>query len=194
MTGTVVGLIGSVVFAWPFPEVVAPPPMKVNGLYAWPVWHDLPDWMAPGSWQLGLATGLAGAAMGMALLRGIRFLFGLGRGMEGLGIGDADLFMMAGAFVGWQVILIAFFVSVFPGLVFGILQMILRGDKPLPFGPSLALGVMLTLLTWPVLGNHLRPHLTNAALLATMGTLGAVMLLAVSFLLRVVRGRPDVEP
>ncbi len=77
--------------------------------------------------------------------------------MEGLGVGDADLMMMAGAFVGWQPILIAFFAAILPGLVLGILQVMLRGNQAMPFGPALAIGVMLTLLTWPAIGAALPP-------------------------------------
>ena len=103
--GTVVGLIGATFFAWPFPDTVpfrpaALGPPVLAGLYAWPVVlpSQLPSWLPAGSWQLGLATGLAGVLVGMMTLRGVRFLFGLGRGKEGLGIGDADVMMMAGAF------------------------------------------------------------------------------------------------
>src|SRR5262249_61490043 len=113
---------------------------------------DLPEWLRPGSWRLGLASGLAGVLAGMLLLRGVRFLFARGGGVEGLGVGDADLMMMAGAFLGWQPVLIAFFVSVFPALALGILQLVFRGDKPMPFGPSLALGVLLTLFGWRWIG------------------------------------------
>jgi len=46
--------------------------------------------------------------------------------------------MMAGAFLGWAGRIVAFFISVLPALVFGILQLFIRGDRPMPFGPSLA--------------------------------------------------------
>jgi len=200
MTGTFVGLIGSMIFPWPYPEAAAlaqanlqPQAPITPGLYPWPVWTNLPDWLLAGSWQLGLATGLAGAAMGMLVLRVIRYLFGLGRGIEGLGAGDADLMMMAGAFVGWQPILIAFFVSVAPGLLFGILRLVLRGNEEMPFGPSLALGVVLTLGLWSKIGANYRFLLTNGELLAILAGLGAVLLLIISFLLRLVRGKPEPE-
>jgi leader peptidase (prepilin peptidase)/N-methyltransferase len=163
-------------------------------MYPWPVWHDRPAWMPQGSWQLGLATGLAGAAMGMLILRSIRFLFGLGRGMEGLGVGDADLMMMAGAFVGWQVVLLAFFVSVVPGLVLGLFQVFVRGNQAMPFGPALAIGVLVTLLTWKTVGSHFRPVLMKADFLAIMAALGGALLLLISFILRLTRGRPPEEP
>ena len=67
------------------------------------------------------------------VLRSIRMIFGLGRGIEGMGLGDADLMMMAGSFVGWQPVLIAFIAGVFPGLVLGLVQLFRKGDHPLPF-------------------------------------------------------------
>src|SRR5262249_30844349 len=87
--GTAVRLVLGMLLPWPLPEQVwpiLPQPDQVpttRGAYAWPVWFPLPAWLPERSWRLGLATGLAGALAGMILLRLIRFLFALGRGMEG---------------------------------------------------------------------------------------------------------------
>jgi leader peptidase (prepilin peptidase)/N-methyltransferase len=205
ITGAVVGLAGSALLAWPFPGPLeaSPPAMALrgeallprppqHGLYPWPVWHDPPDWLKPGTWRMGLATGVAGALVGMLILRGVRFLFGLGRGLEGLGIGDADLMMMAGAFVGWQIVLTAFFLAVFPALVLGVGQLLLRGDQALPFGPPLAGGVLLALWTWPQVGDYLFPILSQGEILVILVILGAVFLLGAAFFLRLVRGTEAV--
>src|SRR5579871_1260324 len=99
VTGTLIGLACSALFPWPYPDMFhpqpptrgfVPPPLQV-GLYPWPVWFPLPQWLPAGSWQLGLATGLAGALAGMMAMRVIRLTFGLTRGIEALGVGDADL-------------------------------------------------------------------------------------------------------
>jgi leader peptidase (prepilin peptidase)/N-methyltransferase len=124
----------------------------------------------------------------MVMLRGVRFLFGIGRGIEGLGVGDADLMMMAGAFIGWQPVVLAFFVSVFPALFFAIGQVILRGNQTLPFGPSLALGVVITVLAWPRLGPNFQMLFFDPIFLGLMGGAGGVALLMISFLLRLVMG------
>src|SRR5260370_15917238 len=102
---------------------------------------------------------------GMLMLRAIRFVFGLGRGKEGLGIGDADLMMMAGAFLGWQPVVVAFFVSVAPALVFAIAQLIVFRDNSLPFGPGLAVGILITLLAWSWIGPYFRIVFFNAPFL-----------------------------
>src|SRR5262249_60666085 len=83
----------------------------------------------------------------------VRSTSGVARGIEGLAIGDADLMMMAGAFVGWQPVLLSFFIATFPGLLFGIVQLMRQGNQPLPFGPALALGVILTVWLWQPLGD-----------------------------------------
>jgi leader peptidase (prepilin peptidase)/N-methyltransferase len=203
MTGTIFGLAGSVFVAWPFPNPVpvTVPPVPRNGdlgdvafppgVFPWPVWHpsQLPAWLPQGSWQLGLATSIAGIVAGMLVLRAVRFLFGVGRGVEGLGIGDADLMMMAGSFIGWQPVLLAFFVSVIPGLFFGILHLLRRGNQALPFGPSLAMGVIITLLGWRVIGEHFRPVFFIPAVLAFMAGAGTVLLLVMSFVLRLLGGK-----
>ncbi len=206
VAGTVVGLVGSVCFPWPFPNTlaavppaaVAPPPPLGNlfanpnppppGLYPWPVWFPLPDWLPPGNWLLGLLTGLAGAAMGNVVLRAVRFFFGLGRGIEGLGIGDADLMMMAGSFVGWQVVLVAFGAGVLPALVFGIGQALFRGKQAMPFGPSLAAGVMIALLGWQSLAPRAWLLLSVPFYLGFFAVVCPVLLLVIAFALRLVRG------
>jgi leader peptidase (prepilin peptidase) / N-methyltransferase len=201
LTGTVFGVLGSLFVAWPFPaEHVDVPavarggftlPPFAPGVVPWPVWHplQLPTWLPQGNWQLGLATSLAGVAAGMLTLRAVRWLFGLGRGMEGLGIGDADLMMMAGSFIGWQPVLVAFFVSVVPGLFFGVLHLVRRGNQALPFGPSLAMGVMITLLGWRVFGEFVRPLFFEPLVLGFVGVAGPVLLLVISIVLRLFGGK-----
>jgi leader peptidase (prepilin peptidase)/N-methyltransferase len=109
-----------------------------------------------------------------------------------MGLGDADLMMMAGAFVGWQVVVVAFFVSVFPGLLFGLVALVRRGGGYLPFGPSLALGVLITVFAWPRLvaaPGPLRFLFFEPVVLGVLAGFGALSLLAISLLLRLTRGR-----
>lgn len=196
VTGTLFGLIGAVLFPWPWPYVpaealpnvgwlIARPPDQGGmrqGLYFWPFWgvtgpalqpgELLPGFHPGGNLQTGLATGVLGALVGTSLMRIVRFFFGLGLGADyaddpepddkggwwswfsrvggkTLGLGDADLMMMAGAFLGWQVVVVGFFLAVVPGLLFGLTSLIRRGENALPFGPALAIGVMMATLFWP---------------------------------------------
>jgi leader peptidase (prepilin peptidase) / N-methyltransferase len=197
LTGTLVGVIGSALMPWPWPHVVPPLPPGFRwqditlplqqGTYAWPFWGPLPSWAREGEWQTGLLTGVIGALVGTFLLRGVSFLFSKGLGKEALGIGDADLMMMAGAFMGWQIVVVAFFLSVFPALFFGIIQLIVRRDNASPFGPSLAMTVMAVSLAWNRIGPYVRPAFFWGAVLFWAVILGAGILFLTSFALRLLR-------
>src|SRR6516225_8318182 len=200
LTGATVGLVGAVLFPWPWPwtPLEATPPQEGfrelgakigQGVYPWPVWGPLPEFLAPGgNWQTGLATGLAGFLVGSLLLRAVGFLFTKGLGRDALGLGDADLMMMAGCFLGWQPIVVAFFISVVPALFFGIFNLVIRKDDSLPYGPSLAAGLMITLLTWRWLGPYLQPLFFWGTLLLVLAGIGATFMLRSSYLLRLARG------
>ncbi|MFN4261383.1 MAG: prepilin peptidase [Gemmataceae bacterium] len=207
VTGTVIGLLGAVLFPWPWPYTLSSagqtillnrpwwqlpphlsPPM---GLYPWPVWGPLPDWLPPGSWQLGLATGLAGMFMGTWLVRIIGGIFTQGLGKEAIGLGDADLMMMAGAFLGWQLVVVAFFLAVIPGLFCAIAQLVLHGDRTLPFGPALALGVVMTWLGWHWIAPRVQPLFFFEYLLLFMVIASAVFLFLSAVMLRKMRGSEE---
>ncbi len=204
LTGTVIGLVLSACFPWPWPSTLADVEtarklghgelVPLLGWQPWPFWRPdrLPDWLAPGSWTLGLANGLVGIALSLVILRGVRFVFSVGRGIEGMGLGDADLMMMAGAFLGWQPIAIAFFVSVFPALVLGVGYMIFRGSQALPFGPPLALGILLTLFGWRWIGPPFQFLFFDKTMLMVMGVAGGVFLLIGSFVCRLLFGNGPV--
>jgi len=200
LTGAALGLLGSLFFAWPWPWTPAQAvPFNVNmlnpwqvpqaglkaGLQPWPLWGPLPQWLAPGgNWQTGLATAIAGGLAGTFLLRAIAFLAGKGLGKEAMGLGDADLMMMAGCFLGWQPVVIAFFVSAVPGLVFGALSLTLRKGSEIPFGPSLAVGLLGTMLSWRWIGPYVQPILFWDTLLLILAPACMIFMFVLTFLLR----------
>jgi leader peptidase (prepilin peptidase)/N-methyltransferase len=246
IVGSVVGLVGSIMWPWPWPYAAGDPGVVINnwlqnptreGLYPWPVWGPPPAWAPAGSLALGLTTGLAGLLMGTLALRVVRVCFGIGMGPEymdeedphrkprtvfgrtlswfqrvggkTMGLGDADLMMMAGAFVGWQPVLVSFFVATFPGLVFGIAQLVVQPDEPppsepkafgddmnssagyhqLPFGPALAIGVMLTVLFWKPIGERVQPVLFFKEVLIAIAVMSCFLMIVAGYILRFLRTR-----
>src|SRR5262249_22288929 len=131
--GTVIGLVGSALCAWPWPTPVSAALASIpsdmpwvlpeaaakipTGMTLWPFAGPPPSWAPPGSWKLGLLNRAVGALAGTFIVRSVKFLFEIGLGKEALGLGDADLLMMAGAFLGWQAAVIGFFVGALAALV-----------------------------------------------------------------------------
>jgi leader peptidase (prepilin peptidase) / N-methyltransferase len=205
-TGTLFGLIISTALPWPWPNPLPTAAIPDAfwqtgdiplGIAHWPFWGPTPGWAPPGSPQLGLLNGLIGAGVGLLIGRGIKTVFELGMGKEALGVGDADLLMMSGAFLGWQVIALALPVGAVLSLAFILpkwLWAVVRRkkfDNMLAFGPGLAAGVVACWFGWPWLGELVRVFFFD---LFYMGVFGVV--LAVGMLVGglVLRRKPDPAP
>jgi leader peptidase (prepilin peptidase)/N-methyltransferase len=64
---------------------------------------------------------------------------------ESMGGGDVKLLAMVGAFLGWQKALLTFFIAPFFGLVIGIINLIVKKDHTIPYGPFLSLAAIVSL-------------------------------------------------
>ncbi len=67
---------------------------------------------------------------------------------EAMGGGDIKLIAMIGAFLGWQNVILTIFLASLTGAAVGVSFMALKGwgrKTPIPFGPFLALGALLSL-------------------------------------------------
>ena len=91
----------------------------------------------------GIQNALIGLALGGLLFYAVAWV---SRG--GMGGGDIKLIAMIGAFLGWTNVLLTILISSFLGSVVGIFLMLFHGKDrkyPVPFGPFLAMGAILSL-------------------------------------------------
>jgi leader peptidase (prepilin peptidase)/N-methyltransferase len=96
-----------------------------------------PDWLS------GLASGAAGALVGAGLLFLVAETWLWLRGEEGMGLGDAKLLAMVGAFLGWTGVAVSFVIACALGAAAGLALLATQraGRKTrLPFGVFLAIG------------------------------------------------------
>lgn len=64
---------------------------------------------------------------------------------ESMGGGDVKLLAMIGAFLGWQKVLLTFFIAPLFGAIIGIIVLIKKKDHYIPYGPFLSLGAIIAL-------------------------------------------------
>lgn len=95
-----------------------------------------------------LPPGFFNSLIGLLLGGGFFYLVAvLSRG--GMGGGDIKLIAMIGAFLGWQDVLMTIFIGALSGSIVGVFLMLFKGKGrkyPVPFGPFLALGAVISLL------------------------------------------------
>ena len=165
--GTILGIILGTLMPWPWPMDVAQAyphgwgdirfgggglqgfalvDALPAGAQRWPVWMPPPDWLVPGTWLMGLVTSVVGAAAGTLGIRFIRFAFSYAFGKEAMGLGDADLMMLIGAFLGWQALIIVMVLAVMLALAVILVQFLRNRISEIYFGPFLAAGAVIKLL------------------------------------------------
>lgn len=65
--------------------------------------------------------------------------------MDTMGGGDVKLMAMVGAFMGWKMALLTFFLAPFFGAFYGMIEKIRTKDSAIAYGPFLILGALLSL-------------------------------------------------
>lgn len=96
-----------------------------------------------------LADAVIGAAAGYLVLWLVYWGYRWVTGKEGMGYGDFKLLAALGAWLGWTMLPFIVLLSSALGAVVGLMMILLRGhqrDKPIPFGPFLALAGLIALL------------------------------------------------
>jgi leader peptidase (prepilin peptidase) / N-methyltransferase len=120
---------------------IIPDVLSISGIAAGLLWS-----LTPGA--IGWRDSLFGVLVGGGVFVVIILASTLVLGQPGMGVGDAKLGAMLGAFLGWKLALLSILMSV---LIGGPLAttLLVSGRKtrkdPLPFGPFLALGGMISL-------------------------------------------------
>jgi leader peptidase (prepilin peptidase)/N-methyltransferase len=107
--------------------------------------------------QVSLRSALTGAAVGGLSLLAVATLWVIVRREEGMGLGDAKMLAMIGAFLGLQGMLVALFVAFFAGAAAGLTLVALSHGQlktRLPFGVFLALGAVVSVFWGPFLAER----------------------------------------
>ena len=99
-----------------------------------------------------LASAVIGAVAGYLTLWLVYWAFKLIRGKEGMGYGDFKLLAALGAWLGWTMLPLIVLLSSLVGAVVGIALIAFRGrdhERPIPFGPFLAVAGAIALFFGP---------------------------------------------
>lgn len=104
-----------------------------------PALHETSSiWVSAGRSLLGILVG-GGAIYAMGLIGDFIFK------KESMGGGDVKFMAMVGAFLGWKLAVLAFFIAPFFGAIFGIIVKIRTKESLIPYGPFLAAGSLIAL-------------------------------------------------
>jgi prepilin signal peptidase PulO-like enzyme (type II secretory pathway) len=144
-------------------------------------------WWRGGNAWIGLLSALVGMIGSGGIVWAVRIAGTFVLRREAMGFGDVTLMMMVGAFLGWQAGIVIFFLAPLAGVFLGLLQLILRHDDVIPFGPILCLATVVTIIVWGPIWTRIQqpfqfPGLVPAALVVCM-----VMLVVLLYLVQLLK-------
>ena len=105
-----------------------------------------------------LTSSLIGMAVGGGTIWVVRLVGYAVLRREAMGFGDVTLMSMIGAFVGWQAATLIFFMAPGVALLFGIINLLLKSDNEIPYGPFLCAATLAVLLGWPDIWHLTEPY------------------------------------
>jgi len=103
----------------------------------------LPARFEPYAWSLSAA--LSGFIVGGGLVYAMGLVGDIVFKKESMGGGDVKLMAMVGAFMGWKLAILSFFLAPFFGAAYGIAEKIRTKDSTIAYGPFLVMGALVSL-------------------------------------------------
>lgn len=104
---------------------------------------------------LGLGKSLLGVLVGGGAIYAIGVLGKAIFKKESMGGGDVTLLAMVGAFIGWEKVLLAFFVAPLFGSIVGIILKLKDKREYIPYGPFLSLAAVISIFWGDEIINRL---------------------------------------
>lgn len=143
-----------------------PDPLTKSGLVLGIIFHLGMGWLTGNPSEIinQIILSITGAILGLWLFDAIANLGSIVLGKTAMGAGDAKLAAMMGAWLGWKYLLLACFLACCSGVtidggakIFSFSPKKQKESKAFPFGPHLAIGSAITLLTGEaILSSYLK--------------------------------------
>ncbi|WP_339746503.1 prepilin peptidase [uncultured Rubinisphaera sp.] len=162
-------------------------------LSGWPVTGIMPQWVHYNHHWHALAVSTAGFIVGGGIVWAVRIIGHFVLRREAMGFGDVILMAMIGSFIGWQPVVVVFFLAPVMALcviaVVTILRSLSLANFPteLPYGPYLSLATLVVLFGWNIIWPGLIRIFAVGPLLIAFALLMLVFLVITLWLLQLLK-------
>jgi leader peptidase (prepilin peptidase)/N-methyltransferase len=142
-------ILGSALIAATFIDFefqIIPDSLTISGIIAGLIASYLfPSAIGEAARQEGLLNSFLGTAAGGGAIYLIGIFGKMAFKKEAMGGGDVKLMAMIGAFLGWKLALLVFFVAPFFGAFVGIILKIKYKIETIPYGPYISLATLIVI-------------------------------------------------
>ena len=155
---------------------------------------NVPAWTVTFPFLHGLAVGACGLLVGGGVVWFVRLIGGWVLRVEAMGFGDVVLMAAIGAFLGWQPVLLVFFLAPPLAIVGLLLAAAARQGREFPFGPWLSAAAILLVLGWDTVWPQAERLFGLGLLLPLVAVAIAVLLAGLLWLIQLAKRLLGIEP
>jgi leader peptidase (prepilin peptidase)/N-methyltransferase len=145
----------------------------------------------------GLAQAVIGLLVGGGMIYAIGIYGEIRFKKEAMGGGDVKLLAMIGAFLGWKLTVLTFFIAPFFGCVIGLYAKFIKKQEIIPYGPFLSLGAIVAIFAGDKILIHLfgqtEVPLSYVLMFGGLVIVAAVLEWGMHSLIYNLRGKSDQE-
>jgi leader peptidase (prepilin peptidase)/N-methyltransferase len=124
----------------------------------------------------GLLVSVAGCIVGGGAVWTVRLIGFWVLRQEAMGFGDVVLMGMIGSVIGWQPVMVVFFMAPILAVAAAVIAWVSRRHREIPYGPWLSLAALLLILFWPRIWPMAKPVFDLGPILLLMGCMMVVSL------------------
>ena len=135
----------------------------------------------------GLLVSVVGLIVGAASIWFVRVIGFWALRQEAMGAGDVVLMALIGAAVGWQPVLVVFFVAPLLAIFVAVGMWLFRRDRDIPYGPWLSIATLLLLLAWRPVWPYAKRIFDMGPALFVMGLLLLIALATTLYLMQILK-------
>lgn len=179
----------------------------VGGIWLVPVWYEDAGMTAllgmggepGGSYEVpafvtehrhlhGLAVSLVGLLCGGGVVWAVRLIGHWALGREAMGFGDVIFLAMIGSFLGWQPVLVVFFLAPLCAVAVVLFAAVTGSSREFPYGPWLSLATVLLLLGWETIWPYAGRFFLMGRLIPFVAVSILILLAILLRAMRLIRG------
>lgn len=148
---------------------------------------DISAWIVNSPHMHGLLVSVCGFVVGGGIVWLVRIIGQWVLKQEAMGFGDVILMAMIGSFIGWQPVIVVFFIAPVCAMVVVLLSLVFRRRREIPYGPYLSLATVILLLGWKKFGPIVERIFSTGPLIILFGIVGFLLLVVILQLLQGVK-------
>ena len=148
---------------------------------------SISNWMIQWPHLHGLLVSVVGLIVGGGIVWAVRIVGQWILKQEAMGFGDVVLMAMIGSFIGWQAVIMVFFLAPLFALLIVLISFVFHRQREIPYGPYLSIATVVLLLGWKNIWPVAQKIFATGMMIPLFAMISLILLAACLYFLQLIK-------